>query len=381
MSPPDISTTPVWVLKSYRAGENSQLLGLAERLGLPFRTIEAEYTALASSAGLSRRTTLAGIRAESRRALAPPWPRLLISAGLRNEPVAQWVRRASGGQTRLVFIGRTWCSTDCLDLLVTTPQYRIPPGPRVQVNLLTQHRVTKDRLAAARGAAHALLDGLIAPVVAVLVGGSSGPWVLGPRNAAHLAAALHTLVESTQASIVISTSARTPAAFTEALARELPAGARLYEWRRDDPGNPYFAMLAKADALVVSGDSVAMLSEAAATGKPVLIWDVPMDAAADASPAALGYRLMMRWLPARLTRDVGMFHRAFLNAGLGLSLADGIGALRLGRWPARRVGSLLGSGDGSDCAVDEDGTIARLAALLAQDGIIPPGVSGGSGRQ
>jgi hypothetical protein len=90
---------------------------------------------------------------------------------------------------------------------------------------------------------------------------------------------------------------------------------------------------------------------------------------------------MMRWLPARLTRDVGMFHRAFLNAGLGLSLADGIGALRLGRWPARRVGSLLGSGDGSDCAVDEDGTIARLAALLAQDGIIPPGVSGGSGRQ
>lgn len=356
MSPPDISTTPVWVLKSYRAGENSQLLGLAERLGVPFRTLDAEYTALASAAGLLRCTTCAGITPASRKQLASPWPKLLLSAGLRNEPIANWVRRASGGYTRIVFVGRTWCSVERLDLLVTTPQYRIAPGTRVHLNLLTQHRVTPERLAAAGAQSHEILRDLPAPVIAVMLGGSSGPWVLGPQNAAHLGAALRDLREMTGGSVVVSTSARTPASFTRAFQRHLPAGARLYEWRRDDPGNPYFAMLAAAQALVVSGDSVAMLSEAAATGKPVFIWDVPADANADSSLAAGWYRFMMRWLPPRLTRDVGLFHRALTDAGLGLPLAAGIEALRAGQALAA-----------ARADVGDDGTLARLNALLAAD--------------
>ena len=38
--------------------------------------------------------------------------------------------------------------------------------------------------------------------------------------------------------------------------------------------NPYFAYLALADALLVTADSVSMISEAAATGKPVHILDL-----------------------------------------------------------------------------------------------------------
>ena len=39
--------------------------------------------------------------------------------------------------------------------------------------------------------------------------------------------------------------------------------------------NPYFAYLAVADALLVTADSVSMVSEAAATGKPVHVIDLP----------------------------------------------------------------------------------------------------------
>ena len=39
--------------------------------------------------------------------------------------------------------------------------------------------------------------------------------------------------------------------------------------------NPYYAYLAVADALMVTADSVSMVSEAAATGKPVHIIDLP----------------------------------------------------------------------------------------------------------
>ncbi|MFM8354487.1 MAG: hypothetical protein ACKOBM_06240, partial [Gammaproteobacteria bacterium] len=88
MSRPDISTTPVWILRSYRAGENGQLLGLAERLGLPYRSVEVQYRAGAGPLGLLGAVTCAGITHASLQQLVPPWPvtlpRLLLSAGLRN---------------------------------------------------------------------------------------------------------------------------------------------------------------------------------------------------------------------------------------------------------------------------------------------------------
>jgi hypothetical protein len=48
------------------------------------------------------------------------------------------------------------------------------------------------------------------------------------------------------------------------------AGQNVFVW--DGKGdNPYFAMLGTADAIIVTADSVSMISEAASTGKPVHI--------------------------------------------------------------------------------------------------------------
>ena len=49
---------------------------------------------------------------------------------------------------------------------------------------------------------------------------------------------------------------------------------RLYRWRRDDPDNPYLGFLALADRIVVTSDSMSMLVEATATGKPVFVFDL-----------------------------------------------------------------------------------------------------------
>jgi mitochondrial fission protein ELM1 len=99
----------------------------------------------------------------------------------------------------------------------------------------------------------------------------------------------------------------------------------LHRYRRDDPDNPYFGVLSLADALVVTSDSVAMLSEAAATGRPVYIFDLgaPPPAARDHSVKSLCYRAMMRVLPARLSRDISLFHDAYVAAGHGSWSFDG----------------------------------------------------------
>jgi uncharacterized protein len=277
----------------------------------------------------------------------------VITAGLRNEPLCAWIRRASGGRTRVVFVGRTWRPHDRFDLLVTTPQYRIEPAPTVQVNLLTQHRVTPERLREAGLRHAALFDERPRPLIGVLLGGSSGPYVLGVASAARLHAELAALVEATGGSLAVSSSSRTPEPFLEALLDRLGPGAYVYRWRPDDPANPYYAMLALADVLVVTGDSVAMLSEAAATGKPVLVFDIPTGSTADSSPAARFYRWMMRRLPDRLTRDVALFHRQFVAAGCGRFLDGAADVMTWLRAVPRQA------------PAPPDGTCERIEALLA----------------
>ncbi|MBX9593401.1 MAG: hypothetical protein K2X46_03485, partial [Roseomonas sp.] len=70
-------TEPVWVLADPRAGTAAQAIGIAERLGLPFRTVPLEWGALARlPLGWP---TLMGLAPASRAAFVPPWPRLVIS--------------------------------------------------------------------------------------------------------------------------------------------------------------------------------------------------------------------------------------------------------------------------------------------------------------
>ena len=59
----------------------------------------------------------------------------------------------------------------------------------------------------------------------------------------------------------------------EATLRERLAGHSAEIWNGAGD-NPYFGYLGLADAIVVTGDSVSMVSEACATGKPVYVFDL-----------------------------------------------------------------------------------------------------------
>ena len=73
--------------------------------------------------------------------------------------------------------------------------------------------------------------------------------------------------------MAVTPSRRTDPAVTRVLAEALaPLGG--YVW--DGSGeNPYFGMLALADAIVVTMDSVSMMSEAVATAAPVMLARLP----------------------------------------------------------------------------------------------------------
>ena len=116
------------------------------------------------------------------------------------------------------------------------------------------------------------LQQLPQPRTAVLVGGPHRDLALDAGWFDGLIAQLEAVLSREGGSLMITVSRRTPAAWTERLHGAFHNGcAYFWEGERDGP-NPYAGYLAHADRIFVTPDSVNMLSEACATGKPVLSW-------------------------------------------------------------------------------------------------------------
>ena len=315
----------VWIVTGYRAGERVQIMALAEALGWPYQVKDLDYRQVASTLSLFRTRSRLGINRTGSAKLKPPWPDVVISAGMRNEPVCRWIRAQSGGRTRIVHIGRPWVSLEQLDLVITTPQYRLPDRANVLQNALTMHGVTPARLQAEADRWAPRFTGLPRPWMAVIVGGNSGPFTLGRKAARRLAAEASEFAMARGGSLLVSTSARTAPAAMQELSRRIQVPVHLYNWQQDDLDNPYYGYLALADEFIVTADSISMLSEACATGKPVHMFDLGTGAAAMRPQAEAGgndlrlsgllYRALMRWGPQRLSRDITLVHERLLREG------------------------------------------------------------------
>jgi mitochondrial fission protein ELM1 len=252
-----------WVLADPRAGTAAQALGIAERLGRPFRTVPLAWGRLAAVPWPW--PTLAGLAPEARAGIAPPWPRLVISAGRRAAPVALWLGRRGA---RTVHCMRPGFGAAHFDQLVVGRHDAPAPAPNLLPILGAAHRMSPARLAAARRE-WAELGTLTGPRVAILAGGRVRGEGLDMGTAAALVPGA--LRHFPGATILATTSRRTGAEATARIAADLQGRPhRLFRWGDAGP-NPLTGYLAWADALVVTADSISMLSEACATGRPVLV--------------------------------------------------------------------------------------------------------------
>ncbi len=326
----------VWLLTSHKIGDNNQVLALAEALGWPHeqKRIVRRENRLTSKLIYRQMLgiTLAGIDRERSSTLAPPWPDLVISASRANEMVARWIARMSGGHTRIVHMGRPKGPLDAFDLVITTPQYFLPPRDNVLEIELPLHRVSRARLRKAGAIWRPRLACLPHPRTAVLVGGNSGKLVFGSAAAARLGRLANALAETSGGSLLVTNSARTPPRAFDALLRELTAPAHVHYWNGTPAGNPYYGFLAVADRLIVTAESTSMLAEACATGKPVFMFDFSDGAFKREDPpgATPGWfaRLGRRVKPRRFQRDIGNIHRLLIERGRADWLTGPVAGMR-----------------------------------------------------
>lgn len=347
-----VSSQPlVWLLMGNRAGDNSQVLGLGEALGWPLEEKHFVYTGFEKFVNLPFGAHLLGVVEDQSSTLEGPWPDLVISAGRKNEPIARYIRKQADRSVRLVHVGRPWARVETWDLVITTPQYRLPDDPNVLHNDTPLHRVTRERLDIAAESWRERVAHLPKPFVAVLAGGNSGPYPFDRASGERLAAQADALAKELGGSILVTTSARTLDETTDALFSGIESPSILYRWKKDDPDNPFFAFLGLADHVVVTADSVSMMAEACATGVPVYLFDTGegrtsmkhnpwLDGLAESPGHEIGneessavglnrwhlkahvYRLTMRLGPQRLTRDIRIVQQLLVDTNRAVWLGD-----------------------------------------------------------
>jgi hypothetical protein len=272
-SAPGAGPRPVcWVLSDGKPGSENQSRGLAAALGLApeVKRIAARLPWRALPPLLWFRPLAAPGPGSA--AVAAPWPRLVIASGRQTVAVAAAIRRRSRGASFVVQLQDPGVPLARFDLVVA-PEHDGLSGPNVIATKGSLHGVTDRSLAAAAARFAPRLSHLPRPLVAVLVGGPNRAYRLDGAAMAALAAMLQGAVAASGAGLVVTASRRTGADARAALGAGLAGlGAEIWDGTGD---NPYLGYLALADAIVVTSDSVNMVSEACATGKPVHVFMLP----------------------------------------------------------------------------------------------------------
>lgn len=262
----------VWCLSEGHAGMETQVVGLAEAMGLAH--VVKRVRVRRPWDWLPGRLWPWPLKAPTADSdpLTPPWPDLIISTGNVAAPLAVAIRRANGGRTRLVHLQNPKVALDRFDVVVA-PRHDRLEGANVIETRGGLHRVTPAKIEAGAALWRDRFAHMPRPLVGVLLGGSNRRYRLDGKAGAALGAMLSTAVARAGGSLAVTPSRRTGAKALDALRRSLGDGPRFIWDGKGD--NPYFGLLGLADHLVITADSVSMISEALVTGKPVHVARLP----------------------------------------------------------------------------------------------------------
>lgn len=265
----------VWTVTDGRAGIENQALGLAEEIA---RRTHADITIKRIDLRTPYSWFPSGFVPAPRHALtensdeiAPPWPDIWIGCGRASIPFSMGVRAWSKGKTFVVQLQDPRVNPREFDLVVP-PAHDGLEGANVIPIIGACHRVTAEKLENALREYPVPLDDYPAPRFAVVIGGKSKRQDISPARAHIISEQLARLQMSSGGTLLATLSRRTSdAARIQFRARLAPHCALFYE---GEGQNPYFAMLAAANAIILTPDSVSIPSEAAATGKPIHVLEV-----------------------------------------------------------------------------------------------------------
>lgn len=292
-----------WIITDGAAGNERQALALAQALDVRSRALmlplRAPWSWVAPRKLPGGRLALS---TPDREHFAPPWPDLAIGCGRGAARLTRLLRELSDGRCFSVQILDPRIDPRHWDTVVA-PRHDGLQAANVITTLGSLNPVDDAWLASGREA-FSDLGALPQPRIALLLGGPRRGIAFDNAFAQTLVDRISARIQREGGSVMVCASRRTPSPFARMVRDKLERWPGLF-WSNDaDGANPYPGLLGWADRIVVTPDSVNMLSEAAATGKPVqTLMSTPLPDKLARFHAALRERGLLHDIDAHITNN------------------------------------------------------------------------------
>ena len=258
-----------WIITDGKVGTEKQCVALAEALGLDAIvkriSVRFPWSYLPPSLWVN---PLSALTKESQTSLfTESWPDIIIGASrVVAAPLAQ-IKKLVGPRVKTIFLQNPYMSLDQFDVVIAPKHDRLQ-GKNLIETTGALHNVNPERLKAEKDKWSKILPkDMPRPWVSILLGGNSRHHQMDPHMMEYYGAQLRHLAQRSDMSFLITPSRRTPRESFDAFRKEM-GETHHYIWNELGE-NPYYGFLALGDMIIVTNDSVSMLSEAASLGKPV----------------------------------------------------------------------------------------------------------------
>ena len=204
---------------------------------------------------------------------APETPDLILVSG-RKSLLPGIMLKEIYPQAKLLMLQKPGAFYAQADGIILPEHDGVAPDQKTFLLCGNTHRVTPARLFQEKEAFPDLCHQVLGHhVITLLIGGPNGAFRFSTNSILkQWERLLANLSQDPSLFYLVSLSRRTPPALAQKLRQQ--NHPRVYLWDGQGP-NPYLAFLGLAEAFVITADSVAMTSEAAATGKPIHILPLP----------------------------------------------------------------------------------------------------------
>ncbi|MCH9644338.1 MAG: mitochondrial fission ELM1 family protein [Gammaproteobacteria bacterium] len=262
-----------WTLTNGKIAFKRQTRCIAEILGLNY--IEKTIDLKKPLRWLPRRLTthINFLIRNNKLSIAPPWPNLLICSGRKTVSAALAIKKLSHGKTFTIFVQNPRVNPHLFDAIIA-PEHDYIKGPNVITTIGALNDISKQKLETAKQQIESEVTQLKKPIISILLGGSNTSYSLTLKHTQQICNQIKKISKAHPGTILLSTSRRTGQQNRELLTKQL-AHEKDIKVINEDSDIPYTSILSLSQHILVSNDSVSMISEACATGKPVYLLRLP----------------------------------------------------------------------------------------------------------
>ncbi len=275
----------VWTLTDDRIGSNNQSITVSEKLSRYYVIKKIVYNSFIKLPNFIRGSSLIGVNKEASDNIKTELPDIIVCAGRRLSSVALNIKKRSGGRTFIVNIMNPDISFNRFDLIIlpkhdNTSKRLISKGNVFETNGAL-NRINTQRIKTEVEKWKDFFKDYKKPLISLIIGGDTKNYKFDPKEFGIMISNLSNIVNKLSGTLLITTSRRTSSECIMQIRQKINCDYYLYDWKWENDarnlmknplGNPYFAFLGLSDFIIVTGDSMSMISEACSTGKPTYIY-------------------------------------------------------------------------------------------------------------